>query len=562
MSFVANLKLSKKFALGFSVLIAITVIAAVLSFQSIQSIRSSNDALRTAYDAENAFNTYVEAVTNQREQLLFLLLTGDRTAQERYNRYKEHTTAAFNTFQATENLDASIGAQKQTLHNQYQDWMSEYADQQVNLMRSHLTVNQARAIEYSGAPGVVFSQFYETSSVLSQTLSQIINNSLLQKDVAVDRFATVVTISIGLTIVVAIGLAFGLGRAISLPIQRLTETMVALSKGAHDLTVVGVDRKDEVGDMARSIEVFKTNALEIQRLEQAQKEAEQKTQKEQQALRLKMADDFETFVGSVVQAVSSASTQVNMSAKGLSQSAQENARQSMDVASSSEQASANVQTVATAAEELSASVNVINEQVEKSSRITLDAVKQVDETNQKVQDLSTSAEKIGDVVRLISVIADQTNILALNATIEAARAGEAGKGFAVVANEVKSLAMQTAQATGEITDQINQIQVSTTETVEAMGAISGTINEVQKIAEAISHAMEEQGNATHHIARNVEEAAAGTDRVTHNIGDVRERAHQAGQSAEHLLSSSEDLMSKSGQLRAEVDKFLIVIRTS
>lgn len=275
---------------------------------------------------------------------------------------------------------------------------------------------------------------------------------------------------------------------------------------------------------------------------------------------VKMADDFETNVKSVVDSVSASATEMQATAQSMSATAEETNRQSTVVAAASEEATTNVQTVASAAEELSASVSEISNQVAQSTQIAKSSVEKANGTNQQIQELANAAQKIDEVVKLISAIAEQTNLLALNATIEAARAGDAGKGFAVVASEVKSLANQTAQATEEIAAQISAVQSATTNSVSAIEEITKVINEINEISTAVASAVEEQGAATQEIARNVQEAATGTQEVSSNIGGVTQAAAETGTSAQQVLESASKLSRQSEGLSGAVDKFLMQVR--
>ncbi len=275
---------------------------------------------------------------------------------------------------------------------------------------------------------------------------------------------------------------------------------------------------------------------------------------------VKLADDFETNVKSVVDTVSAASTEMQATAQAMSATAEETNCQSTVVAAASEQATNNVQTVASAAEGLSASVSEISNQVSQSTKIARAAVEKATGTNAQIQELATAAQKIDEVVKLISDIAAQTNLLALNATIEAARAGDAGKGFAVVASEVKSLANQTAQATDEIAAQISAVQSATTSSVSAIEEITKVINEINEISNAVAAAVEEKGAATQEIARNVQEAATGTREVSSNISGVTQAASETGTSAQQVLEAAGELSRQSEGLSGQVDQFLRQVR--
>ncbi len=273
------------------------------------------------------------------------------------------------------------------------------------------------------------------------------------------------------------------------------------------------------------------------------------------------ADVFERDISGMVQVVANSASQLQDTARTMTDSANMAARESAAVNEAALQASRNVQTVAAATEQLSSSIAEISRQVSQSTQIASEAVEEATRTNNLVQGLAEAAGKIGDVVKLINNIASQTNLLALNATIEAARAGDAGKGFAVVAGEVKNLANQTARATEEITNQIAAVQGATRDAVNAIQGIGKTISSISEIASAIAASVDQQGAATHEIARNVQEAAEGTGTVTSTIAMVTGAATETGQSARSLLGASGELRSQSDRLSAQVSQFLGVIRS-
>lgn len=367
-------------------------------------------------------------------------------------------------------------------------------------------------------------------------------------------------ISMIVVTLIVFGLAILIGRGIARPISNMTHAMETLADGNLEVHIPAQDYGNEVGQMSAAVQVFKDNAIEVKRLEAEQLANEERATREKREMMLKMADDFESSIGGVVNTVSSAATEMQSAATSLSATAEQTSKQSTTVAAASEEASANVQTVASAAEELSSSISEISRQVSQSTQISATAVAEVEGANAQVQGLADAANKIGEVVALITDIADQTNLLALNATIEAARAGEAGKGFAVVASEVKNLANATAKATEEISSQIGGIQNATEGAVHAINSIGGIINQMNEIASTIAAAVEEQGAATQEIARNVEQAAAGTGEVSSNIAGVTQAASETGSSAAQMLSAAGELSQQSELLRGEVSKFLNTIR--
>jgi methyl-accepting chemotaxis protein len=378
-----------------------------------------------------------------------------------------------------------------------------------------------------------------------------------------DSSIRVVMISAGVGLLLSLAAAMWIGiRGMSQPIVRLKSVMEILARNDFSADVPGKQRRDEIGEMARTVEVFKANGLQVERLKGEQQAAERQAAERRKSDMIKLADGFEAAVGEIVETVSSASTELEASAKTLTLTADRSQELATAVAAASEEASTNVQSVSSATEELSSSVNEISRQVQESARMAGEAVDQARFTNDRVGELSKAASRIGDVVELINTIAGQTNLLALNATIEAARAGEAGRGFAVVASEVKALAEQTAKATGEIGQQIAGIQAATQESVGAIREIGGTIERLAEVASTIAAAVEEQGAATQEISRNVQQAAHGTQQVSSNITDVQRGASETGSASSQVLSAAQSLSGDSNRLKLEVGKFLNSVRAA
>lgn len=358
------------------------------------------------------------------------------------------------------------------------------------------------------------------------------------------------------------GLAFWIASSrIARPLQGLAGVTEKLADGETDVSVPGRERSDEVGVLAKSIEVFRNNLIENRRMAE-EREAENAAKMERAQKLDQLTGTFEANVRDLAKSLAAASAEMEASAQSMSGTAEQTNANATSVAGAAEQTSANVRTVAAASEELATSIREIATQAAQSSTIANRAVENAGQADQLVQSLAEGASRIENVISLINDIAGQTSLLALNATIEAARAGEAGKGFAVVASEVKELASQTTRATEEITSQIQAIQSATKEVVDSIQGIGEVIREMSTISVSIASSMEEQGAATGEIARNVQEAARGTSVVTDNITEVQRGAGETGSAATQVLGAAQELARHSSRLGNQVDEFLTGVRAA
>ncbi|WP_323796952.1 methyl-accepting chemotaxis protein [Nisaea sp.] len=343
-------------------------------------------------------------------------------------------------------------------------------------------------------------------------------------------------------------------------INGLASTMGVIADGNLD-TDVDTSGGDEITTMARTVEIFRDNGREVERLREEQQRAEARSAEERRQAMLNLADTFEQSVKAIVDQVGLSAREMEKSSEGMVNSSEQVKMESSGVLTIAETTSNNVNTVAAAAEELSASVQEISTNISETSRVAQMAADKAQDTDRIVTSLDEESQKIGEVVKLITDIAEQTNLLALNATIEAARAGDAGKGFAVVASEVKNLATQTAKATEEISAQINAVQLNTNQAVDAIREIGNLIGDMTEKMVAVSSAVEEQGASTDEIARSTSEAAQSTGQVSATMNGMMTVAGEAGTAADQVLSAAKGVAGQAQSLDREVKTFLEKVRS-
>ncbi|CTQ69743.1 methyl-accepting chemotaxis protein [Roseibium alexandrii] len=365
-----------------------------------------------------------------------------------------------------------------------------------------------------------------------------------------------------ISLILAMGLGWLIGRSITRPINDLTEVMEELAGGNNDVTVAYADRGNEIGSIARAVEVFRANAIRTQELEQEQQDRTARAEEEKRAFMENLASQFEASVGAIVERVSSTAANLDQSAQTMARVSENTSERAEVAASASAQTTENVSVVASAAEEMTASISEINQQIIRASAASKSAAQDVSGTAAQMESLANMADRIGEVVSMISDIAEQTNLLALNATIESARAGEAGKGFAVVASEVKALANETAKATENISQLVTEIQLETKTAVGSIAKIGDVMRDLDQSSTAIASAMEEQGATTQSVAENVAQAANGTRDVSDSIKVVKDASVESSDATHAVQSSINDLTEQSNLLRDEVNRFLGQIRAA
>ena len=371
-------------------------------------------------------------------------------------------------------------------------------------------------------------------------------SGMITGTVAMQKLVAGLALSLGALI------AYFVGRSIVRPVAGMTAAMASLAAGETAVAIPSRDATDEMGAMAKAVEVFRQNAIERVRLEAAQKTQAKQAAQEKHAALIAMADKVETETGAALESVGVRTAAMVKTTQQMSASASRTGASAESAAGAATQALANAQTVASAAEQLAASIREIGSQVSQSTIVVGRAVTAGKETRGTIERLNEQVERIGVVADMISEIAAKTNLLALNATIEAARAGDAGKGFAVVASEVKQLATQTARSTAEISRHIGEVRAATNASVAAVSRIEQTIDEVNAIAGSIAAAVEEQGAATAEIARNVSETAAAANEMSRRINEVSTEAERTGRDTAQVREDTTALHTEVGELRRSV----------
>lgn len=558
-----SLSVSKKGAIAFLGLALIATLCGLVAFTSVSQGNTSSDILAQS----NAYEKEVESlridILDQVLAARSFALTGDPQMVQVSNQLTPVIEQQLNALEAQAAfIEPSFAAHVSEIRNGWQSWLGQHTHVQFRLMRSPLTFDLARAMEVTGQGDAllqnVFTAFDNFTAAAAARSAQLMQN----KDAALSRAEFVSVGGAALVTLLAILFGFLNHRLISAPLNRLAITTNELAAGDTDQVIDMDKRSDEIGALAKALDVFRVNIQRTRSLEEESTTTREQADKDRQAMLADMAERFESTVLSVTESMIDEFDQLNDSATQMSSLAESTAQRSQSVADASAHATGNVNTVASATEELTASIAELNQQVHGVSSAAGDAAGGVDRSNQSVARLQDVVARIGDVTKLITDIAEQTNLLALNATIEAARAGEAGKGFAVVATEVKALAEQTGKATEEIDAQISEMRLAADDSIKATSSVAEMVKDIAERTSAMAAATEEQNAATAEIARNVTEAADGTSTVTNAMSEMIEAAANTGQMSTTMSSSIQDLHERSRTMREAMGEFLSKVRAA
>lgn len=554
--FFNNLQIRTKLVLGFGIFLLINAVAGAYICISVTKLQKSVETSTELTELKGKLQRFEKNLVEAQGYLNTFISSGDTKYRDIY---QNHLTILQQQAQELEDklelFNSEYSDKWGDIQEGIQKWKLEITEKQLESMRHPETVDLARLYGNSRQKEVIWGNLKNNIENLNTKLSTILN---AENKTQFDHMNSAIFASffgILFMLVAGIIIATSIVIIVSGPLKNLVWATNSLIGRDWDIQISGTEREDEIGDMARALELFRESGMENERL--------QKEQEEKDQVRINRARVIEDLVTQfnkdsdfMMDSLVSVSEEMKQVALDMTSIAEEAREQSHNVASSAEEAGTNVQSVASATEELTSSIQEISKQLNEASGKTRNALSSANDAVAKMQGLEGAANEIGQIVEIINDIAEQTNLLALNATIESARAGEAGKGFAVVANEVKSLASQTGEATEKIQNQIRTVQSETEHAVTMMKNISKVISDLNETATSIASAMEEQTSATQEISRNISEAAEGTSEVVKNISNVNNTASKAGETAKSVEKVSQSLSDQSGKMKYNIEQFI------